>query len=232
MQRPNLFRSFQLTVNAKKQVGTTPIFHYMCLGLALGIAVIGTAVFAKEETKAEKAALDVMVKDFSLKDPEGTTHGLYKVSEEKCATVILFLATQCPIVTDYAERIVALHKAYKQKKVDFIAINSNKQEDVAEISTYSEKHGFKFLVLKDPGNKIADYFGARRTPEVFLLDTERILRYTGAIDDSPKEPTKQYLKNALDVVIAGKEIPKAAKKTRVIGCTIKRVRKTRVDRTP
>ena len=59
-----------------------------------------------------------------------------------------------------------------------------------------------------------------------------MLRYAGAIDNSPKEPTKHYLKDALDLVIAGKDIPKASKKTRAIGCTIKRVRKTSVDRTP
>ena len=87
-------------------------------------------------------------------------------------------------------------------------------------------------MLKDPENKIADYFGARRTPEVFLLDAERVLRYAGAIDDSRKEPTKNHLEAALAMVIAGKDIPKASKKTRAIGCTIKRVRKTDVNRTP
>ena len=116
--------------------------------------------------------------------------------------------------------------------MQFVGINSNKQEKVEEITEYSEKHGFEFPVLKDPENKIADYFGARRTPEVFLLDTERVLRYAGAIDNSPKEPTKHYLRDALDLVITEQDIPKSAKKTRAVGCTIKRVRKTGVDRTP
>ena len=186
--------------------------------------------FAKE--KIEKVELDSVVKDFTLKDADGTSHTLYKLSEEKPATVVLFLATQCPIATDYAERIVALVKTYDEKNVQFIGINSNKQEQIEEISEYSEKHGFEFHVLKDTENKIADYFGARRTPEVFLLDAERVLRYAGAIDNSPKAPTKHYLRDALDLVITGKDIPKSAKKTRAIGCTIKRVRKTNVDRTP
>ena len=186
--------------------------------------------FAKE--KVEKVELDSVVKDFTLKDADGTSHTLYKLSEEKPATVVLFLATQCPIATDYAERLVALVKTYDEKNVRFIGINSNKQEQIEEISEYSEKHGFEFHVLKDTENKIADYFGARRTPEIFLLDAERVLRYTGAIDNSPKAPTKHYLRDALDLVITGKDIPKSAKKTRAVGCTIKRVRKTNVDRTP
>ena len=186
--------------------------------------------FANEKSK--KVKLDAVVKDFTLKDAGGTSHALYKLSEEKSATVVLFLATQCPIATDYAERIVALVEIYDDRDVQFVGINSNKQEKVEEIREYSEKHGFEFPVLKDPENKIADYFGARRTPEVFLLDAERVLRYAGAFDNSPRDPTQHYLRDALELVISGEDIPKSSKKTRAVGCTIKRVRKTDVDRTP
>ena len=202
------------------------------LAVLIIVSVIGVVGIGFAQEKTEKVELDTVVKDFKLKDADGTAHALYKLSEEKPATVVLFLATQCPIATDYAERIVALVKAYDEKSVQFIGINSNKQEKVEEIKEYSEKHGFEFPVLKDPENIIADYFGARRTPEVFLLDAERVLRYVGAFDNSPKEPTKHYLQDALDLVITGKDIPKSSKKTRAVGCTIKRVRKTNVDRTP
>ena len=195
-------------------------------------SIVGAIGIGVAKDKTEKVELDAIVKDFTLKDADGTSHALYELSEEKLATVVLFLATQCPIATDYAERIVALVKAYDEKNVQFIGINSNKQEKVEEIAEYNEKYGFEFHVLKDTENKIADYFGARRTPEVFLLDTERVLRYAGAFDNSPKEPTKHYLRDALDLVITGKDIPKSSKKTRAVGCTIKRVRKTNVDRTP
>ena len=232
MQRLNLFIDFfakdRFILQRMPRIST--VFQCVCVVIVLSIGSIGTG-FAKEEP--EKVKLDSVVKDFTLKDTAGTDFTLYKLSEEKPVTVVLFLATQCPIATDYTERIVNLVKAYEEKKVQFIGINSNKQEKVEEILAYSKEHGFEFPLLKDPENKIADYFGARRTPEVFLLDAERVLRYAGAIDNSPKEPTKYYLKDALDLVIAGKDIPKAGKKTRAIGCTIKRVRKTGVnDRTP
>ena len=223
MQRLNLF-----TYLFSKDHFT--VLPWACVVMVLSIGTIGT-VSAKE--KQEKVKLDAVVKDFTLKDAEGTDFTLYKLSEKKQVTVVLFLATQCPIATDYTARIVNFVKAYDEKNVQFIGINSNKQEKIEEILAYSQKHGFEFPVLKDRENKIADYFGARRTPEVFLLDAKRVLRYAGAIDNSPKEPTKHYLKDALDLVIAGKDIPKPSKKTRAIGCTIKRVRKTGVnDRTP
>ena len=231
MRSQMLFTSFfthkRLTV--EKCPPNFAVFYRVCAVITLFLGIINSG-FAQKQT--EKVKLDAIVKDFTLKDATGTPHALYELSKEKPATVVLFLATQCPIATDYVERTVALVRIYSEKDVQFIGINSNKQENIGEIAEYSEKHGFEFPVLKDPENNIADYFGARRTPEVFLLDAGRMLRYAGAIDNSPKEPTKHYLQNALDLVIAGKDIPKESKKTRVIGCTIKRVRKASVDRTP
>ena len=207
-------------------------FAKQSLVVLIIVSVISAIEVGFTKEKAKKVELDTRVKDFTLKDADGTPHALYALSEEKPATVVLFLATQCPIATDYAERIVALVKAYDERGVQFVGINSNKQEKVKEIREYNEAHGFEFPVVKDPENKIADYFGARRTPEVFLLDAARVLRYAGAFDNSPKAPTKHYLRDALDLVITGKDIPKSSKKTRAVGCTIKRVRKTDVDRTP
>ena len=222
-----MYRSNLFTHLFAKNRSVVLFLIYVATVLYLGFTSIGFT----EETQ-DKVELDAVVKNFTLKDADGASHALYTLSEEKQATVVVFLATQCPVATDYVERVVALVKAYNDKNVQFIGINSNKQETVAEILEYNKKHGFEFPVLKDPENKIADYFGARRTPEVFLLDAERLLRYAGAIDDSRKEPTKNYLQNALDLVIAGKDIPKASKKTRAIGCTIKRVRKENINRTP
>lgn len=231
MENPTLFTSFfthsRLTV--EKSAPPVAVLHWVWVVFVLFVTSTSLGL---AQAKVEKVKLDAAVKDFTLKDAAGTSYTLYKLSEKKPATVIMFLATQCPIVTDYVERIDNLVKTYGEKNVQFVGINSNRQENIKEISEYSEKYGFEFTVLKDPENNIADYFGARRTPEVFLLDAKRMLRYMGAIDNSPKEPTKHYLQNALDLMIAGENIPKESKKTRAVGCTIKRVRKTSVDRTP
>lgn len=190
-------------------------------------------VLAAFSLAAEKPVkIDEKVKEWNLKDTENKTHCLKTLSKEKKAVVLIFLATQCPAMDEYVERINTLVKSYKEKNVQFVGIHSNKYETVEKIKKYREKHNFDFPILKDPDNNIADYFQARRTPEIFLIDTEYMLRYRGAIDDSRKTPKTHYLRNVLELVLDGKTIPDKQKKTRAIGCTIKRVRKADLDRTP
>ena len=94
--------------------------------------------------------------------------------------------------------IVALHNDYKDQGVQFIGINSNKNESIKEIVEHNKANKFSFFVLKDLKNEIADSFGARRTPEIYLLDEKRILRYRGAIDNSQEDPKTHYLRDVLD----------------------------------
>lgn len=198
-------------------------------GLIFALTVFTLAA----EKDAEKSVkIDEKVKGWSLKDTEAKTHSLKKLSEKKKAVVLIFLATQCPAMDDYIERINTQVKDYKAKNIQFVGIHSNKYETAEEIKKYRKKHKFEFPILKDPDNKIADYFQARRTPEVFLIDADNILRYRGAIDDSRKTPENRYLRNVLNLILDGKTIPDKQKKTRAIGCTIKRVRKADLDRTP
>lgn len=199
----------------------------------LGLLCIATCITVASDDGTKKSVkIDETVKAWSLKDTENKIHTLKKLGEEKQAVVLIFLATQCPIVDEYIERINSLFKDYKEKKVQLVGIHSNKHETVTEIRKYTEKHKLQFPILKDPENELADYFYARRTPEVFLIDSNRVLRYRGALDDSRQSPKNHILRNILDLVLAGKTIPDKQKKTRAIGCLIKRVRKTDIDRTP
>lgn len=196
------------------------------------IFALAAFTLAAEKDAEKSVKIDEKVKEWSLKDTEAKAHSLKKLSEKKKAVVLIFLATQCPAMDDYVERINTQVKDYKEKDVQFVGIHSNKYETVEEIKKYRKKHKFEFPILKDPDNKIADYFQARRTPEVFLIDANKILRYRGAIDDSRKTPENHYLRNVLNLILEGKTIPDKQKKTRAIGCTIKRVRKADLDRTP
>ncbi len=182
---------------------------------------------------ADTIKIDKEVPNFKLKDVKDKEHALKDLSRDKKATVMMFISTECPVSNDYNERIVALHNDYKDQGVQFIGINSNKNESVKEIAEHNRANKFGFLVLKDLKNKIADKFRARRTPEVYLLDEERILRYRGAIDNSLQNPETHYLRQVLDLVVDGKEIPEDLKTTKAFGCTIKRIRREqRRDRTP
>lgn len=182
---------------------------------------------------ADAIKMDKEVPNFTLKDTMGKAHSLKDLSRDKKAIVVMFISTECPVSNDYNERLVALYNDYKEQGVQFIGINSNRNESVKEIAEHNKANQFHFLVLKDLKNEIADSFKARRTPEIYLLDEKRILRYHGAIDNSQKNPETHYLREGLDLVIAGKEISTDRKETKAFGCTIKRVRKARNrNRTP
>lgn len=171
--------------------------------------------YAGEMSKAE---------NFTLKDYSGKSHSLSNY-KDSAAVVVMFIATQCPVSNDYNNRMAALYKDYTEKGIAFLAINSNKQESVEEISTHSQKHGFQFTVLKDPDNVIADKFNAQVTPEIFVLNSNFEILYHGRIDDSQRESEikSRDLRNALDEILAGKPVSK--KETKAFGCTIKRVQK-------
>ncbi|MFO7525424.1 MAG: thioredoxin family protein [Ignavibacteriaceae bacterium] len=160
--------------------------------------------------------------NFTLKDYTGKEHSLDNYKDAK-AIVILFIATQCPISNDYNSRMADLYNEYKSKDVAFIGINSNKQEDVAEIRTHAKKNGLDFVILKDDGNVIADRFKASFTPEIYVLSPDYELLYHGRIDDSRKADNikSKDLENALNEILDGKSV--SVKKTKAFGCTIKRV---------
>ena len=199
-------------------------------GLAFALIFMLTSIGI---TNAEIIKMDKEVPNFTLKDTMDKPHSLKDLSREKKATVVMFISTECPVSNDYNERIIALYNDYKEQGVQFIGINSNRNESVKEIAEHNKANKFHFLVVKDLNNEIADNFKARRTPEVYLLDEKRILRYHGAIDDSQKTPQTHYLREVLELVIAEKEIPADRKETKPFGCTIKRVRKERDrNRTP
>ena len=200
-------------------------------GILAVISVFSLAFSVIADTDTVK--MDKEVPNFTLKDAADKEHSLKDLSHEKKATVVMFISTQCPVFNDYNERIVTLYNDYKDQSVQFIGINSNRNESVEEIVEHNKTNKFDFVVLKDLRNEIADRFGARRTPEVYLLDEKRILRYRGAIDNSQKNPETHYLRETLDLVVAGKEISEDRKKTKAFGCTIKRVRKKQdQSRTP
>ena len=162
--------------------------------------------------------------NFTLKDYNGKTHSLSDYTDSS-AIVVMFIATQCPVSNAYNSRMVALYQDYHQKGVAFIAINSNKQESIEEISQHAQKNGFHFPVLKDPDNMVADKYDAQVTPEIFVVNSDFDVLYHGRIDDSQRESeiSSQDLRNALDEILAGK--PVAKKETKAFGCTIKRVKK-------
>ncbi len=188
-------------------------------------ALVAVVVLAWGAAFAE-VELGKKVEGFKLKDYNGKDHALSDYKDKK-AVVLMFIATRCPVSNAYNERMASLDADYRDKGVQFIGINSNKQEPAEEVAKHAGENGFKFPILKDPDNVIADRFGAQVTPEIYVLDSKGILRYHGYIDDDQhqkKEKPSQDLRAALDALLAGKSA--SVERTKAFGCTIKRVTKS------
>ncbi|MBX7167794.1 MAG: redoxin domain-containing protein [Pirellulales bacterium] len=166
------------------------------------------------------------VPDFSLADTAGTVRTLAQLADRP-AVVVAFLGVECPLVGLYIPRLNELAAEYADRGVAFLAINSNQQDSLAEISHLAQVTKLAFPLLKDPGNVVADAFGAERTPEVFLLDAQHKVRYRGRIDDQfgvgyqRAAPTRRDLAVALDAVLQQRAVEIA--ETVAPGCRIGRL---------
>jgi len=170
-------------------------------------------------------ALGAQVADVALADVSGKHRTLGEFKNKK-AIVVVFVGTECPIANLYFPTLAEMQKRYAERGAQFLAINSNDQDSLADVVEHARERKLPFPVIKDAGQQVADAFGARRTPEVFLLDGNRTIRYRGRIDDQygytyrRAAPTRTELKDALDELLAGKAI--AVTESECLGCLIGR----------
>src|SRR5437588_353650 len=122
------------------------------------------------------------ISDFALRDTTGSIRKLSDCKECR-ALVVVFIGVECPLARLYAGRLAELAKEFSEKGVAFIAIDSNQHDSREMVADFAKELAVPFPVLLDVGNRVADRFGARRTPEAFVLDTLRTIRYRGRIDD-------------------------------------------------
>lgn len=165
------------------------------------------------------------VPDFKLNDLNGKTHSLSQL-QGKNGTLLMFISVQCPVSNDYNERMNKIASDYRSRGINFIGINSNSTEAVADIKSHAAKQSFSFTILKDVDNKIADMLNAQVTPEAYLLNTEHNLIYHGRIDNARKidQIKSPDLNIAIDSLLAGKPI--ATPRAKAFGCSIKRASKS------
>jgi len=200
--------------------------HTLSLLAALAVGLLPAVTSAGG--KPVKSPIGKTVAEFTLKDYHGKPHSLSDFRKSKLL-VVAFLGTDCPLAKLYGHRLGKLERAYHGKGVAFVGINANVNDSVTEIAAHAEKHRIDFPVLKDLGNKLADRMGAVRTPEVFLLDEKRVIRYWGRVDDqygvgyTRDHVQQKSLENAIGELLAGKAVSVPVRKAE--GCFIARVRK-------
>ncbi|MEX0727019.1 MAG: redoxin domain-containing protein, partial [Planctomycetaceae bacterium] len=184
-------------------------------------------VQADETATDQKNVSGRTVANFTLEDFRGKEVSLGDFADRD-VIVITFLGTECPLARLYTARLVQLHQEFSSQSVAFLAIDSNRQDSLTELAAHARDFGVEFPLLKDAGNKVADAIGATRTPEVFVLDKSRAIRYWGRIDDQyavgegKPAPTSHDLKRAVEELLAGQEISQPH--IPVEGCLIGRVR--------
>jgi peroxiredoxin len=183
--------------------------------LLLPLTVLGGDL--KSVTAGDSAPL------FTLKNYDGKTFDLKTILKERKFAVVMFIATECPVSNAYNERMEKLYETYDSTGVAILGINSNKAEDVARITAHAKEHGFRFPVLKDEKNTVADLYGAQVTPETYLITPAGKILYHGRIDDNRKGDNIQSreLADAINAALAGKPVPKTEAKA--VGCSIKRL---------
>lgn len=150
---------------------------------------------------------------FNLEGIDGKKYSLNSFAD-KNALIIIFSCNHCPYVQAYEGRIKQIREDYKSKGVIVVAINSNEDVNYPDDSFENMKkraleQKFNFPYLRDEDQKVAHSYDATHTPEIFLFDNERKLAFHGKIDDNWKEPDRvqnHYLRNALDELLAEKEI--------------------------
>ena len=164
--------------------------------------------------------------DFQLPGVDGYTYSM-KDFKEKKIVIVMFSCNHCPTVRAYEDRFIELQRDYKDKEVVLVAINPNDDKEYPEDSfknmkVRSKEKGFNFPYLRDEPQSIARSYGAERTPEVFVFDKKRVLRYHGRIDDNVYEPDKiqqYYLRDAIDAILKGQKV--SVQDTEPVGCTVK-----------
>jgi peroxiredoxin len=141
--------------------------------------------------------------------------------------VVVFMSDRCPGVKAYDARLRRLHEEYGQRGVQFVGINPIDErlyptESLSEMARAAKERGISFPYLKDTRQRLARQFGAVCTPQAFVLDKTRSIKYAGKIDDSFVEANarKSYLKDALDRLLTDR--PVLIPETMPLGCTIDR----------
>lgn len=164
--------------------------------------------------------------EFSLTSMEkgATAKKFSEISKDKI-TVVDFWSCRCPFSIAWEDRLKALHDEYSKKGVEFVVIDSNSTENAEDIEKYKETAKFPYAIYLDPKSEIANIFGAKTTPHVYVFNKKGELEYMGAIDDDSKgqkkmEERKNYLKDALEALVHDKKV--SVTTSTPAGCSIKR----------
>jgi peroxiredoxin len=201
----------------------------------LALLFVGCALQVAAAAPIPSLPLGAAAPDFNLPGVDGRNWKLNDFRDAK-VLVIVFTCNHCPTAQYYEERVKQIASDYKDKGVTLVGIMPNDPKSVrldelgwtdlgdtfAEMKIRAADRHYNFPYLYDGETEsVARAYGPVATPHVFVFDRDRKLRYAGGIDDSERiqKVTKNYLRDALDALVDGKQ--PAVAQTKVVGCSIK-----------
>lgn len=164
--------------------------------------------------------------DFVLPGVDGVTYGLADFAAQP-VLLVMFICNHCPYVQAVEERLIALAREVLPLGAAVLAINSNDTvsypaDSLPNMAARAKELGYPFPYLFDETQEVAHAFGAVCTPDFFLYDAQRTLRYRGRLDDSPRNPAAvrhRELREAIFALLNGE--PLAAVQHPSMGCSLK-----------
>lgn len=203
--------------------------HMRKLLAASAAVAMGGALIAAGAPQAEKAQVGKPAPDFTLLDLDGKEHTLSSYTAQGNVVVLEWFNPLCPFVKKHynhpSDTMNAMVKGWEGERVVYLRINSADPSTVTGNPETLRKGVQDFEIttplLLDPTGVVGKRYGAKRTPEMYVITSEGVLAYHGAIDDdnTARAPGKtNYVKQAVDAVLAGKEVPTPT--STAYGCSI------------
>jgi len=199
--------------------------------LAMVVAFAASYAFISSGEKYEMLSIGKKAPkaDVKMTDISGKKVSLNDIKKDN-GLLVIFSCNTCPFVLAWEDRYPALGEQCMKNNIGMVLINSNEArrkgvDSMEEMKRHAADKNYNSFYTIDENSELANAFGAKTTPHVYLFDKDMKLVYRGAIDDTEGRDDvsakELYLKNAIGNIAAGKKVSPA--ETKSVGCSIKRV---------
>ncbi len=212
------------------------MINKLFLPVIIGFAFLTLSNTPGEDHKILKIGKKAPLPDRKMKDVSGKEMSLHDLKKEE-GLLVVFSCNTCPFVVGgsdfpgWEKEYNNIYEKCKELNIGMVLINSNEakrngDDSMDKMIAHAKKQNYKMPYVVDKDHVLADAFGAKTTPHVFLFDGNMQLVYTGSIDnswDKKRTSDASYLENTLFEIKGGKKISTATSSPR--GCSIKRIKK-------
>jgi len=219
-----------MNTNNSTRTKRTQIFAGVIALVGLGAMMLGAGASEKKTELGSPAQVGQQAPDFTLVDLEGNKHTLAEYTAKGQTVVLEWFSPVCPFVKKHYREdtgtMLAIQEDLKDESVVWLRINSTKASHPAAGADLNkataQKWGITTPILFDSKGSVGKAYGAKRTPEMYIINAQGILTYHGAIDNKPDAAAPgdvNYVRNALMETLAGETVTKSSSKA--YGCSIK-----------